>query len=279
MNWFNRLGKAVAGATQVPDPAVREALANLTPRAQQVLVLARKEADRFHHNFVGTEHLLLGLIALGQGTAVHVLERMGVVLESVRKEVENQVGTGPDQKVLGNIPYTPRVKKVLALADKERKALSHAYLGTEHILLGLLREGDGVAARVLRNLEVDIEITRREILKELDPNFEVTEAAPIQPEAGPESEPASPRPGLEPLDLSKRYDIYCTERDHDLVVYRNALFKGVRSLFRDENEALPVFLELEQSDGTTIFVAKYSVIKFCEPGVTPGGTRVCGEGT
>lgn len=148
-----------------------EAMSNFTPRAQQVLALARKEADRFNHNFVGTEHLLLGLIKLGQGVAVNVLQKMGLDLETVRLEVEKQVGTGPDQKQVGNIPYTPRVKKVLSLAAKEAKALNHTYVGTEHILLGLLREGDGVAARVLKNLDVDIEQTRQEILKELDPNF------------------------------------------------------------------------------------------------------------
>jgi ATP-dependent Clp protease ATP-binding subunit ClpC len=149
-----------------------EAMNNFTPRAQQVLALARKEADRFNHNFVGTEHLLLGLIRLGQGVAVNVLQKMGIELEAVRMEVEKQVGTGPDQKMVGNIPYTPRVRKVLALASKEAKALTHTYVGTEHILLGLLREGDGVAARVLKNLDVDIEQTRQEILKELDPNFQ-----------------------------------------------------------------------------------------------------------
>src|SRR5438270_594632 len=144
---------------------------NFTPRAQQVLQLARKEADRFNHNYVGTEHLLLGLIKLGQGVAVNVLQKMGLDLETVRMEVEKQVGSGPETKMVGNIPYTPRVKKVLALAGKEAKALNHSYVGTEHILLGLLREGEGVAARVLKTLEIDIERTRNEILKELDPNF------------------------------------------------------------------------------------------------------------
>jgi ATP-dependent Clp protease ATP-binding subunit ClpC len=163
-----------------------EAMNNFTPRAQQVLALARKEADRFNHNFVGTEHLLLGLIKLGQGVAVNVLQKLGLDLETVRMEVEKQVGTGPDQKMIGNIPYTPRVKKVLALAAKEAKALNHTYVGTEHILLGLLREGDGVAARVLKNLDVDIEQTRQEILKELDPNF----AASDEPQAGGQAEPA-----------------------------------------------------------------------------------------
>ena len=145
---------------------------NFTPRAQQVLALARKEADRFHHNYVGTEHLLLGLIKLGQGVAVSVLQKMGLDLETVRGEVEKQVGIGQESKTpVGSIPYTPRVKKVLALAGKEAKALNHSYVGTEHILLGLLREGEGVAARVLKTLEVDIERTRNEILRELDPQF------------------------------------------------------------------------------------------------------------
>ncbi len=144
---------------------------NFTPRAQQVLALARKEADRFNHNYVGTEHLLLGLIKLGQGVAVNVLQKMSLDLETVRLEVEKQVGNGPETKMVGNIPYTPRVKKVLALAGREANALNHSYVGTEHILLGLLREGEGVAARVLKNLEVDIERTRTEILQELDPNF------------------------------------------------------------------------------------------------------------
>src|ERR1700746_46477 len=99
-----------------------EAMNNFTPRAQQILALARKEADRFNHNFVGTEHLLLGLVKLGQGVAVNVLVTLGVNLETVRKEVETCVGTGPEQRVFGNIPYTPRVRKVLAIAAKEAKA-------------------------------------------------------------------------------------------------------------------------------------------------------------
>ncbi len=162
-------------------------MSNFTPRAQQVLALARKEADRFNHNFVGTEHLLLGLIKLGQGVAVNVLQKMGLDLETVRLEVEKQVGTGPDQKQVGNIPYTPRVKKVLNLASKEAKQLQHTYVGTEHILLGLLREGDGVAARVLKNLDIDIEQTRQEILKELDPNFAMGEEGLEEEEEGEEA--------------------------------------------------------------------------------------------
>jgi predicted dehydrogenase len=145
-------------------------LSDFTPRAQQVLALARKEADRFNHNFVGTEHLLLGLIKLGQGTAFNVLQKMGLELETVRSEIEKQVGIGSEQKPVGNIPYTPRVKKILAFAAREAQDLNHTYVGTEHILLGILREGDGVAARMLKSLDITVEETRKEILKELDPN-------------------------------------------------------------------------------------------------------------
>ena len=170
---------------------------NFTPRAQQVLALARKEADRFHHNYVGTEHLLLGLIKLGQGVAVSVLQKMGLDLETVRAAVEKQVGTGQETKTQASIPYTPRVKKVLALAGKEAKALSHSYVGTEHILLGLLREGEGVAARVLKSLEIDIERTRNEILRELDPQFSGGQSAEGG-EPGEEAAAGSPqRPGAQ----------------------------------------------------------------------------------
>src|SRR6202008_2289294 len=158
--------------TSGSGPCIGNATMNdFTPRAQQVLALARKEADRFNHNYVGTEHLLLGLIKLGEGVAVTVLQNMGLDLKTVRMEVEKHVGSHPETKMIGNIPYTPRVKKVLALAAREAKALNHSYVGTEHILLGLLREGEGVAARVLKSLEVDINRTREEIQKELDPNF------------------------------------------------------------------------------------------------------------
>jgi ATP-dependent Clp protease ATP-binding subunit ClpC len=172
---------------------------NFTPRAQQVLALARKEADRFNHNYVGTEHLLLGLIKLGQGVAVNVLTKLGLDLETVRMQVEQQVGSGPETKMVGNIPYTPRVKKVLALASKEAKALNHSYVGTEHILLGLLREGEGVAAQVLRNLDVNLDKARSEILKELDPNF----SSQNEEEAEEESEPVSPTGNNPPGDKKK----------------------------------------------------------------------------
>jgi len=166
-------GNLLPTPERLPEAPVKpssEAICDFTPHVQQVLALSRKEAERFKHNLVGTEHVLLGLIKLGQGVAVNVLHRLGLDLETLRTEVERQVGVGPEQKMVFGIPYTPRVKKVLAMAAKEAKALNHTYVGTEHLLLGLLREGDGVAARVLKSLNVDFEQTRQEILKELDPN-------------------------------------------------------------------------------------------------------------
>src|ERR1035441_1444238 len=246
MNRIKALWNTLAAASASAGQESFEPMANFTPRAQQVLALARKEADRFNHNFVGTEHVLLGLLKLGQGVAVNVLLPICLDLGSVRQEVEKQVGTGPDQKMWGNIPYTPRVKKVLALAQKEAKALNHTYVGTEHILLGLLREGDGVASRVLLNLGVDIEKTRQEILKELDPNFSATdigvELSPSNTVSGqprsqlPRNE-ASPQPPSDTIDTTKRYDVYCAERDQEVVVYRNALFKGTKALFPDRKSA------------------------------------------
>jgi len=190
---------------------------NYTPRAQQTLALARKEADRFNHNHVGSEHLLLGLIKLGQGTAVNVLQKMGMDLERVRKEVEKQVGCGPETKIVGNVPYTPRVKKVLALAGKEAKALNHSYVGTEHILLGLLREGEGVAARVLKSLELDIERTRNEILKELDPKFTPSESEQegVEPTKKDVKTPALRAFGHDLTDKARQheFDVVCRDPD------------------------------------------------------------------
>jgi len=166
-------------------------LNNFTPRAQQTWALARKEASRLNHNYVGTEHLLLGLTKLGQGVAVNVLQKMGLDLETIRVETERHVGAGPETKMVKNPPITPRVKKVLALAGKEAKSLKHTYVGTEHLLLGLIRDGEGVAARVLKNLGVEIERARTEILKELDPDF-TPETQPDAPllQGSPQTAPA-----------------------------------------------------------------------------------------
>ncbi len=146
------------------------------------MALARKEAIRFRHNYIGTEHILLGIIRLGQGVAVNVLRKLGVSLEKVSAEVERQVPANDSPMgSVSEISYSVRVKKVLALASYEAMNLKHNCIGTEHILLGLLREGEGVAAQILRQLGVNIDDCRMQILAELDPNF-AGDAAPSEPD-------------------------------------------------------------------------------------------------
>ncbi|MCX6920353.1 MAG: ATP-dependent Clp protease ATP-binding subunit [Verrucomicrobia bacterium] len=176
---------------------------NFTPRARKVVELARAEARRFNHGYVGTEHILLGLIKLGEGVAVNVLGRMGLDLKTVRAAVEKQVGPGPEEaKASETIPLTPRVQKVMSHAVTEARSLGHAYVGTEHILLGLLKEGEGVAARVLQSLDVDLERCRKEILADIDPAASASEASEKgdEPPASEESqgdEPPSSRKSSE----------------------------------------------------------------------------------
>ena len=139
-----------------------------TNRAKQVIKLAKKEAQRLNHNYLGTEHVLLGLLKLGQGVAVNVLRNLGLDFETVRQEVERLVGYGPEIQVYGDPALTGRVKKVFEFANEEASQLGHNYVGTEHLLLGLLRQTDGVAAQVLENLNVDLSEVRKEVLKELE---------------------------------------------------------------------------------------------------------------
>ena len=138
-----------------------------------MLAHARREADRFNHHYIGTEHLLLGLLKLGKGVAVTILENLGVELTAVRKQVEEQIGRGTEPQAEGNIPYTPRVRKVLAMANREAQELNHTYVGTEHLLLGLIRDGDGVAGQILRHFGVDLEQARRELLDVLTPKYQM----------------------------------------------------------------------------------------------------------
>jgi len=139
-----------------------------TNRAKQVIKLAKKEAQRLNHNYLGTEHVLLGLLKLGQGVAVNVLHNLNIDFETGRNEVEKVVGYGPEIQVYGDPALTGKVKKVFEYANEEAANLGHNYVGTEHLLLGLLRQTDGVAAQVLENLNVNLKEVRKEILKELE---------------------------------------------------------------------------------------------------------------
>ena len=135
-----------------------------TDRARRVVVLAQEEAKMLNHNYIGTEHILLGLIHEGEGVAAKSLESLGISLEGVRSQVEEIIGQG-QQAPSGHIPFTPRAKKVLELSLREALQLGHNYIGTEHILLGLIREGEGVAAQVLVKLGADLNRVRQQVIQ------------------------------------------------------------------------------------------------------------------
>jgi ATP-dependent Clp protease ATP-binding subunit ClpA len=136
-----------------------------TDRARRVVVLAQEESRLLNHNYIGTEHVLLGLIHEGEGTAAKALEELGISLEAVRREVEDIIGQGASAPIEGHIPFTPRAKKVLEMSLREALQLGHNYIGTEHILLGLIREGQGVAAQVLVKLGADLGRVRHEVIQ------------------------------------------------------------------------------------------------------------------
>ena len=139
-------------------------LERFSERARRVVVLAQEEARMLNHNYIGTEHILLGLIHEGDGGAARSLESLGISLDAVRQQVEEIIGRG-QQAPSGHIPFTPRAKKVLELSLREALQLGHGYIGTEHILLGLLREGDGVAAQVLVTLGADLNRVLRQVIQ------------------------------------------------------------------------------------------------------------------
>ncbi len=147
-----------------------------TDRARKVMALANQEAQRFNHEFIGTEHILLGLVKEGSGVGANVLKNLEVDLHKVRMEVEKLVKSGPDMVTMGKLPQTPRAKKVIEFAIEEARALNHNYVGTEHLLLGLLREQDGVAAQVLMNLGLKLDDVREEVLNLLGAGIEQDEA-------------------------------------------------------------------------------------------------------
>lgn len=166
-----------------------------TERARKVIILAKEEARRFNHDYIGTEHILLGLIREGEGVAAAVLEKMGLDLQTIRLEVEKVVQPGPSTQILGDIPFTPRAKKALELAAEEARALGHNYIGTEHILLGIIKEGESVASQVLLNLGLDLERVRNEIMTVLGaatPGFssQQQQQQQQQPAAGRSKTPA-----------------------------------------------------------------------------------------
>ena len=166
-----------------------------TERARQVVVLAQDEARILRHNYIGTEHLLLGLLREDEGLAGRVLVDLGISLEDVRAQVARIIGAG-DEAATGQIPFTPRAKKVLELSLREAMALGHNYIGTEHILLGLLRENEGVAVRILLGLGVDAEKIRNEIVRKLGPSPASTLAFQRMPRSSASLRNAVPSVGV-----------------------------------------------------------------------------------
>jgi len=188
-----------------------------TNRAKQVIKLAKKEAQRLNHNYLGTEHVLLGLLKLGQGVAVNVLRTLNIDYDAIRAEVEKVVGFGPEVQVFGDPALTGKVKKVFEYANEEAANLNHNYVGTEHLLLGLLRQTEGVAAQVLENLNVNLKEVRKEVLKELE-NFNLQlpplggSGTPPPPSSSRPYEKSSTAAGNDKLAALKAYGYDLTER-------------------------------------------------------------------
>src|SRR5437867_3057355 len=176
-----------------------------TDRARKVMALANQEAQRFNHEYIGTEHILLGLVKEGSGVGANVLKNLDVDLRKVRLEVEKLVKSGPDMVTMGKLPQTPRAKKVIEYAIEEARNLNHNYVGTEHLLLGLLREHDGVAAQVLMNLGLKLEEVREEVLNLLGAGVESEEpqAQEKQQGKGKSKTPALDSFGRDLTELAK----------------------------------------------------------------------------
>jgi ATP-dependent Clp protease ATP-binding subunit ClpC len=180
-----------------------------TNRAKQVIKLAKKESQRLNHNYLGTEHILLGLLKLGQGIAVNVLRNMDLSYDTIRAEVEKIVGFGPEAQIYSDPALTAKVKKVFEYANEEALNLNHNYVGTEHLLLALLRESDGVACQVLTNMHVDIKEIRKEILRELE-TFNL-QLPPMNSSSQSSSSQKSQNPSNEKMPALKAYGNDLTE--------------------------------------------------------------------
>lgn len=207
-----------------------------TDRARKVMALAREEARRFNHEYIGTEHILLGLVKEGSGVAANVLQNLDIELKKIRLEVEKIVQSGSDLVSVGQLPFTPRVKKVLEYAMEEARALGHNYIGTEHLLLGLLREQEGVAAQVLLNLGVKLEDVREEVIGLLG-----SEA--VQGSINQEKEEKKGKSKTPALDSFGR-DLTQQAREHELdpVIGRQGVIERVIQVLCRRTKNNPVLL-------------------------------------
>ncbi|MGR3309803.1 MAG: ATP-dependent Clp protease ATP-binding subunit [Candidatus Brocadiales bacterium] len=205
-----------------------------TDRARKVMTLAREEARKFNHEYIGTEHILLGLVKEGSGVAANVLQNLDIALKKIRIEIEKIVQTGPDLVSVGQLPFTPRVKKVLEYAMDEARNFNHNYIGTEHILLGLLREQEGVAAQVLLNLGVKLEDVREEVISVLG-----AEGAPVIPERE-EKKGKSKTPALD--SFGRDLTAQAREQALDPVIGREGVIERVIQVLSRRTKNNPVLL-------------------------------------
>jgi ATP-dependent Clp protease ATP-binding subunit ClpA len=221
-----------------------------TDRARQVVVLAQDEARRLGHNYIGTEHILLGLLREQEGLAAHVLESFDVTVEEVRAQVARIVGQG-DEVTTGQIPFTPRTKKVLELALREGLSLGHSYIGTEHILLGIVRENEGVAARILLDFDADAEKVRNEVIRKLSGPGAAGEPPPFVPETPPLAPEVAEEVDRVRRDKQAALDAQDFERAARLRIREERLVRAahaLRAVWHDEPEP---FAPLPSSPGVT----------------------------
>ncbi len=210
-----------------------------TDRARRVVVLAQEEAKMLNHNYIGTEHILLGLIHEGEGVAAKALESLGISLDAVREQVQDIIGRGQQQPT-GHIPFTPRAKKVLELSLREALQLGHNYIGTEHILLGLIREGEGVAAQVLVKLGADLNKVRQQVIQLLS-GYQGKE--PVGVAAGAEQQQSAPQGGSAALDQFGR-NLTQAARDNKLdpVIGREKEIERVMQILSRRSKNNPVLI-------------------------------------
>jgi hypothetical protein len=221
---LKKVAAKVASAGQPADAGER--FDRFTERAKKAMALARSEGQRFNHNYIGTEHLLLGLVAEGDGIAAQILKGRGVQLNKVRSGVEFIIGRG-DRMVIGDVSLTPRSKKVVELAVDEARRLNHAYIGTEHLLLGLIREGEGIAVGVLESLGVNLAETRQQIIDV------VTRAATAAGAAPPRTAGGTSLPEVSEVTGAKDSVITCRIPSGDLEAIDALIEAGIRSTRSD----------------------------------------------
>ncbi|MEI6591063.1 MAG: Clp protease N-terminal domain-containing protein, partial [Actinomycetes bacterium] len=206
-----------------------------TDKARRVVVLAQEEAKLLHHNYIGTEHILLGLIHEGEGVAAKALESLNISLESVREQVQEIIGQG-QQPPTGHIPFTPRAKKVLELSLREALQLGHSYIGTEHLLLGLIREGEGVAAQVLTKLGADTNRVRQQVIQLLS-GFQGKETVNVG------GETAQAQKGSQILDqYGRNLTLAAAEGKLDPVIGREREIERVMQILSRRSKNNPVLI-------------------------------------